>query len=126
VHGVVLGGVRLKSRSERTAVDPKLEQQTQRVLGLVARAHNVFGGDTAPAGPPEFAAPRDLEDNLGKGYFGRPIAPRSASQPPRGGIRPVGDNDSGEGGDDFADDVVDRLILGGAWTWAGGGSGTHR
>jgi hypothetical protein len=50
-------------------VNPKLEQETDTVLGLVCRAQNVFGGGTAPTEPPEFAAGRHIEDNLGRGYF---------------------------------------------------------
>ena len=50
-------------------VRPKLEQETQTVLRIVARARNVFGGTTAPADPPEFAAGYHLEDNLGRGHF---------------------------------------------------------
>jgi hypothetical protein len=49
-------------------VNPRLEQQADAVLGLVCRARNVFGGDTAPMEPPDFAADRHLEDNLGR-YF---------------------------------------------------------
>ena len=47
----------------------ELEQEAKTVLGLVFRAQNVFGGDTAPTLPPDFAANRRLEDNLGRGYF---------------------------------------------------------
>ena len=47
----------------------KLERQADTVLGLVCRARNVFGGDTAPIEPPDFAANRHIEDNLGRGYF---------------------------------------------------------
>ena len=50
-------------------MNPKLEQEAKTVLGLVFRAQNVFGGDTAPTMPPDFAANRHLEDNLGRGYF---------------------------------------------------------
>jgi hypothetical protein len=49
-------------------VNPKLKQEAKTVLGLVFRARNVFGGDTAPTLPPDFAASRHLEDNLGRGY----------------------------------------------------------
>jgi len=58
-------------------LNPKLEQQAKTVLGLVARAQNMFGGGTSPATPPEFAAPVDLEDDLGDGYFGTRAATRS-------------------------------------------------
>jgi hypothetical protein len=50
-------------------VSPKLEEEAKTVLGVVFRAQNVFGGDTAPTKPPDFAANRHLEDNLGRGYF---------------------------------------------------------
>jgi hypothetical protein len=50
-------------------VNPKLEQEAETVLGLVARAQNVFGGDTPPTEPPEFAANRHIEDDLGRGSF---------------------------------------------------------
>jgi len=50
-------------------VNRKLEQEANTVLELVARARNVFGGNIPPAEPPEFAANRHLEDNLGRGYF---------------------------------------------------------
>jgi hypothetical protein len=50
-------------------VNPKLKQEVETVLGVVARAQNVFGGDSTPPEPPVFSAPRDLEDNLGHGYF---------------------------------------------------------
>jgi hypothetical protein len=50
-------------------VNRKLERQADTVLGLVCRAQNVFGGDTAPIAPPDFAANRHIEDNLGRGYF---------------------------------------------------------
>ena len=102
-----------------------LEQQSKMVLGLVARAQNVFGGTTSPAEPPQFAAPLDLEDDLGKGFFGTPTAPSTGGTTRRYG-RSVGDNDPDEIGDDFANDIGDRLILGGAWIWAGDGSGTRR
>jgi hypothetical protein len=50
-------------------VNPKLEQETETVLAVVSRARDVFGGDAAPTAPPAFAADRDLEDDLGRGYF---------------------------------------------------------
>ena len=50
-------------------VNPKLEHEANTVLGLVCRARKVFGGDTAPIEPPDFAANRHIEDNLGRGYF---------------------------------------------------------
>lgn len=106
-------------------MNPKLEQEAKTVLGVVSRAQNVFGGDTPPTEPPEFAAPSDLEDDLGKGYFGTTAATRSTGMTPR--YRSVGDHDHTDtGGDDFANDFADRLILGGAWTWAHTGLGTPR
>lgn len=39
------------------------------VLDALARARTLFGGGTAPADPPPFAAPADLEDDLGRGTF---------------------------------------------------------
>ena len=50
-------------------MNPKLEQEAKTVLGLVFHAQNVFGGHTAATMPPDFAANRHLEDNLGRGYF---------------------------------------------------------
>ena len=50
-------------------MNAKLEQRADAVLGLVCRARNVFGGDTAAIKPPDFAADRHIEDNLGRGYF---------------------------------------------------------
>lgn len=46
-----------------------LEAQVQHALGVLARAQNVFGGDQPPVDPPVFAACRELEDNVGRGYF---------------------------------------------------------
>lgn len=46
-----------------------IETETDKVLGVVSHALNVFGGDTAPVQPPPFAAPRDIEDDLGRGHF---------------------------------------------------------
>lgn len=45
------------------------ERLTAEVLQALARARTLFGGGTAPADPPVFAAPRDLEDGLGRGTF---------------------------------------------------------
>lgn len=50
-------------------MNPKITQHADTVLAVVACARNVFGGHSAPAAPPEFAAPRDLQDNLGRGHF---------------------------------------------------------
>jgi hypothetical protein len=46
-----------------------LQQQTNTVLSLLARAQNVFGGERPPADPPAFVAPADLEDDLGCGRY---------------------------------------------------------
>lgn len=62
-------------------MNPRLEQELNTVLGVVFRAQKVFGGDTAPEDPPQFAPSRDLENNLGKGFFG-PAAARAASAGP--------------------------------------------
>jgi hypothetical protein len=50
-------------------VNPKLEQEADTVLAVLSRAQDVFGGDIPPAAPPGFAVGRDLEDDLGRGYF---------------------------------------------------------
>jgi hypothetical protein len=44
-------------------------QQATEVLGLLSRAQQLFGGAAAPAEPPPFVAPRDLEADLGRGWF---------------------------------------------------------
>lgn len=46
-----------------------IEVETRRVMGVVSRALNVFGGDNDPAEPPRFAAAADIEDDLGRGHF---------------------------------------------------------
>jgi hypothetical protein len=68
--GLPRDGIRLNSPQERTPVNPTLTPLTDHVLRVLHRAQNIFGGDTAPAGPPAFAAPRELEDDLGRGFFG--------------------------------------------------------
>ena len=50
-------------------MDAALHQHTSTVLGLLTRARQLFGGDTPPADPPGFAAPADLEADLGRGRF---------------------------------------------------------
>lgn len=45
------------------------DRLTADVLDALARARTLFGGGTAPADPPAFAAPRDLERDLGRGTF---------------------------------------------------------
>jgi hypothetical protein len=49
--------------------NPSIEFETTKVLGVVSRALNVFGGDVEPVAPPRFAAASDIEDNLGRGHF---------------------------------------------------------
>jgi hypothetical protein len=50
-------------------VNAELEHELSTVLKVVAHAQKVFGGGTAPIPPPDFAAPRDTEDDLGRGHF---------------------------------------------------------
>ena len=50
-------------------MDAALHQHTSTALGLLTRARKLFGGDTPPADPPAFAAPADLEADLGRGRF---------------------------------------------------------
>jgi hypothetical protein len=50
-------------------VDAALHQEATNVLGLLSRAQQLFGGAAPPADPPAFAAPRDLEADLGGGWF---------------------------------------------------------
>ena len=44
-------------------------QQATEVLGLLSRAQQLFGAPAAPAEPPPFGVPRDLEADLGHGWF---------------------------------------------------------
>jgi hypothetical protein len=46
-----------------------LRQQASAVLDVLSRVQKVFGGDCAPAAPPAFAPPRDLEKDVGRGAF---------------------------------------------------------
>ena len=46
-----------------------LHHEARTTLDLLSRAQQLFGGQTAPADPPAFVAPPDLEDNLGAGWF---------------------------------------------------------
>ena len=46
-----------------------LQIQASEVLSLLTRARKVFGGDSTPAAPPTFAAPRDLEDGISREHF---------------------------------------------------------
>jgi hypothetical protein len=67
-----LGGLTLKSlpgKDDLVIRNPSIETETKKVLGVVSRALILFGGDTEPVEPPRFAAPRDIEDNLGGGHF---------------------------------------------------------
>jgi hypothetical protein len=50
-------------------MDPSINSETQRVLGVVSRVLSVFGGDTEPVAPGPFAAAPDLEARLGRGQF---------------------------------------------------------
>ncbi|SBS76617.1 conserved hypothetical protein [uncultured Mycobacterium sp.] len=49
--------------------NPSIDIEAQKVLGVVARVQDVFGGHREPALPPQFAAERDIEDNLGRGHY---------------------------------------------------------
>jgi hypothetical protein len=46
-----------------------LHHEARNALELLSRAQQLFGGQTPPADPPAFAAPPDLEDDLGEGRF---------------------------------------------------------
>ena len=46
-----------------------LEQEATTVLALLSRAHQLFGAAVAPVDAPAFAAPLELEDDLGRGWF---------------------------------------------------------
>jgi hypothetical protein len=50
-------------------VNAEIEQGVSAVLKVIGHAQKVFGGETPPTPPPDFAAPRDTEDNLGRGHF---------------------------------------------------------
>jgi hypothetical protein len=104
------------------ATNPNVELETKRVLGVVSLALNVFGGDVPLEGPPAFAAERDLENDLGRGYFGSPsaVTDRAPIATGAGAADLDGDGD-GDTGDRFSNDFVDRLVTGGSWTWADGG-----
>jgi hypothetical protein len=49
--------------------NPNVEREATKVLGVLSRALDVFGGVVAPTDPPAFAADPALEDDLGRGYF---------------------------------------------------------
>jgi hypothetical protein len=64
--------IRLKSppgKDDPVITNSSIEGETRRVMGLLSRALNVFGGDVDPADPPRFAAAADIEDDLGRGHF---------------------------------------------------------
>jgi hypothetical protein len=46
-------------------VDDALQHQADIVIQVLSHAQKVFGGDQAPADPPAFVAPTDLEQQLG-------------------------------------------------------------
>jgi hypothetical protein len=46
-------------------VDDALRHQADIVLEVLSHARRVFGADQAPADPPAFVAPADLEQRLG-------------------------------------------------------------
>jgi hypothetical protein len=50
-------------------VDVSLQQQAKRVLNVVVRAREVFGGGDEPAPPPRLVLRPDLENHLGAGRF---------------------------------------------------------
>jgi hypothetical protein len=50
-------------------VDIALQNQAREVLDVLSRAQKVFGGERPPADPPAFVPPRDLERDLGSGWF---------------------------------------------------------
>jgi hypothetical protein len=49
-------------------VDDALQEQANLVLQVLSRARRVFGADQAPADPPAFVAPADLEQHLGNWF----------------------------------------------------------
>jgi hypothetical protein len=52
-------------------VNPRIEQEVDGVLDVVAHAQKVFGGDRPTTDPPAFAPRRDLQDDLGRGHIWR-------------------------------------------------------
>ena len=50
-------------------MDEGLQDQTDAVLRALTHAQAVFGGAEPPADPPAFVARRDLEDDLGGGWY---------------------------------------------------------
>jgi hypothetical protein len=49
-------------------VDIVLQQQARDVLGLLSRAKEVFGGEAPPIDTPAFIPPRNLEQDVGRGW----------------------------------------------------------
>lgn len=49
--------------------NPSIDIEAQKVLSIVSRAQDVFGGQSESAAPPRFAADRDIEDDLGRGHY---------------------------------------------------------
>src|ERR1700752_3904144 len=86
-----------------------LHQHTSAARGLLTGARQLFGGDTPPADPPAFAAPADLEADLGRGPFLGPMtqAARFDEQPhwdqDPGGLRAGGAGWAPPGADVFID-----------------------
>jgi hypothetical protein len=101
--------------------NPNVEFEANKVLGVVSRALNVFGGDVEPLQPPAFAVDRALEDDLGRGQFGS-SAPVSERAPLSTGDPADVDGD-GVTGDRSDDDVADRSITSGSRRWPAGGAG---
>jgi hypothetical protein len=83
--------------------NPNVELETQRVLGVVSRALDVFGGDVRPEQPTVFAADRALEDDLGRGHFGS-----AATSVTPGGAPAVGGSDPGHSLGGGVGDLDDR------------------
>jgi hypothetical protein len=50
-------------------VDSALHHEASNALDLLARVQQLFGGHAAPADPPAFVPPPDLEHDLGSGWF---------------------------------------------------------
>lgn len=96
-----------------------LEREALSVKGVLSRAKKIFGGDLAPLMPPDFVAPRNLEDNLGKGHFGPAVSSSAApvSEPRRPRSADAG-FDQSAGDDQLTHEFADRLVSSGTWTRA--------
>jgi hypothetical protein len=46
-----------------------LHHEARHTLELLAKVQQLFGGPAAPADPPAFVPPPDLEHHLGGGWF---------------------------------------------------------